>query len=190
MTHHEKPCTAAFDIITPETPVPPVDSAVAVTFKHDDEIIARADSVRFTGFGKWHDDRASITWLDSKGETSSMPLDIVPGLTYLGDDENDYPIVALNYFKQEVGAENFARIVRLTGVAYGVHSGHRGVPEKSIPSEKPGWYIVGEQVGVSTKDGDIEWQQPADRVFPFARIVDGPLGDPRAPRVQDCFGLY
>lgn len=171
--------------------VPDVTTGVKFIFDHGDGVTTVADAARPLGFEAAGTQNASISWLDSKDRKRMMDLTTVPGLTYLGNDlSNNQPVVAFHYFKQESGAEPHARVVRLTGIAYGVHGGHQGVPEKGIPAEKPGWYITAEQVGACEPDSEILWQEPAEKVFPLARIIGGPLGDPREQAVQAEFGLY
>jgi hypothetical protein len=180
-----------FSAVEFPTCVPDPTTGIKFAFDHGDDLKTATESGRPLGFESAGTRSASVIWLDSQDRKWSMDLATVPGLTYLGNDAaNNQPIVAFHYFKQESGEESHARIVRLTGIAYGVHDGHQGVSEKGIPAEKPGWYIKADQVGVCEPGSEISWQEPAEKVFPFARIVDGPLGDPRQAAIRAEFGLY
>lgn len=178
----------SFNTVDPQGELPPIDTAVDMMLEQDGETTT-LDKVRLLGFNI-QDGDASLLMVDEEAQVLEVSLSDIPGLEYFGNGEEGYPVVAFNYFKQEVGSEPSDRIVRLKGVAYGVHQGHQGVPEKNIPAEKPGWYMVADQIGVVGSDNIVQWQDPSGRVFPFARIIDGPLGDPRQKHVQDKFGLY
>ncbi len=94
--------------------------------------------------------------------------------------------IAFRYYKQLQGEEPDERIIIPYGFAYGVHTGHLGVPENGIPAEPNGWYIIGEQV--RNQDGHVVSE--GERNFPLSRIIDGPIGDPRDPEHRKAYGIY
>lgn len=187
---------SGYRIITDAADLPPAETGVLFNFvDFEGSVVARSDNTRPLGFEQsQYSEGHDMVWLgsDAKGEPArhTMPVAALKGVTYLGADQiTGEPVVAFRYYKQEKGEEAAARILRLTGVAYGVQDGHRGVPERRIPAEKPGWYMLGEQVG-QVQDGQVTWQEPAERTFPFARIIGGPIGDPRSEAFRKLMGIY
>ncbi len=114
-----------------------------------------------------------------------FPVNTLSGLREVNLGEGQIGI-AFKYYKQLQGEEPAERIIIPYGFAYGVHTGHLGVPEKDIPAEPNGWYIVGEQV--RNQDGHIV--SDGERNFPLSRIIDGPIGDPRDPKHREVYGIY
>jgi hypothetical protein len=172
--------------------IPPVETSVGFTLVETEEG-DRLFNER-TRLASWScdDSEPQLDWVDSEGNIRQTPVAYLPGFTCLGlDPITAEPVVAFRYFKQFEGTEAQRRIVRLKGIAYGVHEGHMGDSEKKIEPEKPGWYIIAEQLGSIDDNNEFKLLDvPVGRVFPFARIMGGPLGDPTNPAVRQRFGLY
>lgn len=181
-----------FEMMTADN-LPGPDTGLPFTFvDFEGEISAVATSVRPYGFEPGYENQPDLVWLDSKGQASRMPVSALRGVILLGTGTNPMqPEIAFRYYKQNVGMEIVQRVLRLTGVAYGTHEGHMGDMNAGILPEKPTWYMVGDQIGIRDfTTGDITEQAPASRVFPFTRIVNGPVGDPTDKTYRQLHGIY
>lgn len=147
-----------------------------------------------------HYDDVSLEGLNSDNREVYIPFSKLPGFYVLGSEEIDQPplskVVSFTYFKQQTGAEPTDRILNITGVGYGVHPNHLGVLDSvgnvEIPPEKPGWYLIGDQIGtINLNTGEVLSDIVGERAFPLARIVEGPLGDPATNADhREKYGIY
>lgn len=184
--------TPTFEIITPETTVPGLETAIELTFVDlEGRLTAQAKSARPIGVQLDALGRPALAWLNSTNGVDRMPIDALQGITDLGtNDDPLQPHIAFRYYKQFEGEEKITRVLELTDVAYGTYQGHMGDAERGIAPEKPTWYMVGKQIGTFSVEGVFAEQEPASRVFPFTRIVDGPVGDPTNGAYQAQHGIY
>jgi hypothetical protein len=142
------------------------------------------DQPRFRPYGVELNNVPKVLGLDDDGEKVAVTLGRLPGFRLLGEvaieDSQLWPVVAIDYYKP---GEVDARLVALHGFGFGVHPGHRTTGIDGQP-ETPALYAYGTHVGSisRTSRANRGMLPPAARQikhFSLARIVGGPLGDPR-----------
>ena len=143
------------------------------------------------------DGAADIMGLNSDAHIEFVPIHEVAGLEDIEPStvgaEPGSVVISFRYFKQKTGLESQRRIMQVTSIGYGVHEGHRGeiAEDGSVifSPEKPDFYFVGLQLGtMPLVGGEPMLQEPAERVFPFART--GISGDINDPAFRSAHNLY
>lgn len=192
MTDNVLEIPVTFEVITADSVKPGPETGLEFTFvDFEGNTSMRANSVRPVGFEVGHGGSANIAWLNAGGSVDRMPIDALRGIDDLRTSSNPLePEVSFRYYKQFLGAEAGRRVLRLTGIAYGVHEGHMGDSGKGVAAEKPTWYMVGDQIGQIDEAGKLTRQEPAERFFPFTRIMNGPVGDPTNHLYRKQHGIY
>ena len=134
-----------FEIITAQSIVPGPETGLELTFvDFAGNPSARAMSARPVGFEPGYGGLTNLVWLNSVGDIDKMPVDALRGVEDLKTSSDPFEAeVVFGYYKQLLGAEAGKRVLRLTGIAYGIHEGHTGDIGKQIPAEKPTWYPEG-----------------------------------------------
>lgn len=141
--------------------------------------------------------RATYGSTSSAEESLTIPFTRLRGISGIimpiRDEQTSIRVLkealSFRYFSPKNGEETQERIVLPTGFAYGVHQGHRGIPERKIAPELPTWYLTAQQIGTMLVN-NLTFHEPGERNFPLSRIIGGPLGDPRDPVHRAKFGIY
>ncbi len=178
--------TASGDVLL-DPPYREVTGDIARNMRLSDGIVLPGGE-RVRPYAPFYNDEAGVTVL-SYGERDN-PDNIVPfslgrltGIYFNGDVVSELsglrPVVSFEYYKPGDVDE---RVLVLRGFGFGVHPTHMKTGIHGDP-EVPTWYMFGEHIGSRRpRGGPITLLHPTKQEvkhFSLARVVNGPLGDPR-----------